>query len=98
MIFLELFITFFVIGLFTFGGGYAMIPMMQEAVLSKGWCTLDDIYNFLAISESTPGVIAVNSATYIGYKTFGILGSIVATFAVTFPSFVFIAPTLDSKQ
>lgn len=89
---LELFLTFFKIGAFTFGGGYAMIPLMQrETVENKKWISDDDILEIIAIAESTPGPIAVNSATFIGYKTAGILGSVCATLGVVLPSFIVIS-------
>ncbi len=90
MILLELFITFFKIGLFTFGGGYAMIPMIQTEVVAKGWMDIDTVYNFIAISESTPGPFAVNIATFIGAKTGGVFGAIIATFGLVLPSFIII--------
>ena len=97
MIFLELFWTFFKIGAFTFGGGYAMLPLIQDAVLEKGWMELSSIINFIAVSESTPGPFAINMATYIGSelgRTYGIAGSIFgsacATLGVVAPSFIII--------
>lgn len=97
MIFLELFWTFFKIGAFTFGGGYAMLPLMQEQVLAKGWMPLNMIIDFIAVSESTPGPFAINMATYIGSQMGGqygvlgaLLGSFCATLGVVFPSFVII--------
>lgn len=98
MIYLELFWTFLKIGAFTFGGGYAMLPLMQDAVLSKGWAANEEIINFIAVSESTPGPFAINMATYIG-STVGsqdgniwgsIFGSFCATLGVVLPSFVII--------
>ena len=87
----SLFCTFFKIGAFTFGGGYAMIPLIQkEAVENKGWVTDDDILEIIAIAESTPGPIAINSATFVGYRTAGVLGAACATFGVVVPSFVII--------
>ncbi len=87
----PLFCTFFKIGAFTFGGGYAMIPLIQkEAVENKGWVTDDDILEIIAIAESTPGPIAINSATFVGYRTCGVLGAACATFGVVLPSFVII--------
>ena len=87
----ELFTSFFKIGLFTFGGGLAMIPLIsKEAVEKRGWVTEDEILDMVAIAESTPGVIAVNSATYIGYKVGGFWGSLLATLGVTIPSFTII--------
>ena len=90
MIFLELFVTFFMIGAFTFGGGYAMLPLVQEEVLAKGWMPLSEIVNFIAISESTPGVFAVNMATYVGSEMGGLFGAICATLGVVMPSFIII--------
>ena len=85
----KLFATFFKIGAFTFGGGYAMIPLIQkEAVEKNGWVTDDDILEIIAIAESTPGPIAINSATFVGYRTCGVLGSMCATLGVVLPSFV----------
>ena len=87
----SLFCTFFKIGAFTFGGGYAMIPLIQkEAVENHGWITDDDILEIIAIAESTPGPIAINSATFVGYRTCGVLGAACATFGVVLPSFVII--------
>ena len=80
---LALFTTFFKIGAFTFGGGYAMIPLIQkETVENHGWITDDDILEIIAIAESTPGPIAINSATFVGYRTCGVLGSVAATLGV----------------
>lgn len=87
----RLFITFLKIGGFTFGGGYAMIPLIQaEAVDRQKWITEDDILEIIAIAESTPGPIAINSATFVGYRTCGVLGAACATFGVVLPSFVII--------
>jgi chromate transporter len=90
MIYLELFITFFKIGLFTFGGGYAMIPLIQEEVLAQGWLSESLFYNFIGISESTPGPIAINMATFIGSNQAGLLGGLCATIGVVLPSFIII--------
>ena len=88
---LKLFTTFFKIGAFTFGGGYAMIPLIQHEVAEKNkWITDDDILEIVAIAESTPGPIAINSATFVGYRVCGVLGSVAATFGVVLPSFVII--------
>ncbi len=89
-IFLELFITFFKIGLFTFGGGYAMLPLIQKEVLNHGWMEIEEIINFIAVSESTPGPFAINCATYVGIETGGVLGAICATLGVVLPSFIVI--------
>ena len=87
----KVFTTFFKIGAFTFGGGYAMIPIIQkEAVEKHGWVTDDDILEIIAIAESTPGPIAINSATFVGYRTCGVLGSAAATLGVVLPSFIII--------
>ena len=98
MIFFELFYTFFKIGLFTFGGGYAMLPLIKDEVVAHGWMTLDEIVDFVAVSESTPGPFAVNCATYIGSRVGGgvenvalaLLGSLCATLGVVLPSFLVI--------
>ena len=88
---IKLFITMFKIGLFTFGGGYAMVGIMEnELVERKGMIEHEEFLDLLVIAESTPGPIAINSATYIGYKIAGILGSIVSTLAVALPSFTII--------
>lgn len=89
---LELFITFAKIGAFTFGGGYAMIPLIQREVVDhKHWASSDDILDVVAIAESTPGPIAINSATFIGQKVAGPRGAICATLGVVLPSFIIIA-------
>ena len=88
---LELFLVFFKIGAFTFGGGYAMIPLIQrEAVEKQGWISDDDILEVVAFAESTPGPIAINAATFVGYRAAGVVGSACATFGVVLPSFVII--------
>ncbi len=86
----ELFATFFKIGLFTFGGGYAMIPMITDEVVSKGWATAELLTDFIAIAESTPGTFAINTATFIGMELHGIVGAIVGTLGVMLPSFIII--------
>lgn len=90
MIFLELFLTFFKIGAACFGGGYAMISLIRESVLSYGWISEAELVNMIAIAESTPGPIAVNMATFVGSKMGGVLGSLVATLGVVLPSFIII--------
>ena len=90
MIFLQLFLTFFEIGLFTFGGGYAMISLIRDKTLELGWLTEEELLNMIAVSESTPGPIAVNMATFVGSTQAGILGSLVATLGVVLPSFIII--------
>ena len=88
---LTLFWTFLKIGLFTFGGGYAMIPMIEkELVVKKGWITSDEISDMVAIAEATPGPIAVNTATFVGYKKGGFWGSFFSTLGLVIPSFVVI--------
>lgn len=87
---MELFITFFKIGLFTFGGGYAMIPLIKQEVLKHGWASVNDILNFIGISEATPGPFAINISTFIGFKSNGILGSFCSTIGVVLPSFIII--------
>ncbi len=90
MNYLELFLSFFKIGAFTFGGGYAMISMIRETVLAHGWMTEGELLNFVAVAESTPGPIAVNMATFVGASQGGILGALAATFGVVLPSFLII--------
>lgn len=90
MIYLELFLTFLKIGVVSFGGGYGMIALIRESVLTNGWLTEDALINFIAVAESTPGPIAVNMATFIGSAQAGILGALVATLGVVLPSFIII--------
>lgn len=91
MIFLKLLISFFKIGLFSFGGGYAMLPLIQQEVVSiNNWLSQKEFVDVVAISQATPGPIAINSATYVGYKTAGVLGATFATIGVTLPSFIII--------
>lgn len=90
MILFELFFTFFKIGALTFGGGYAMIPFVREQVLAHDWLTEEELLNMIAVSESTPGPIAVNMATFVGADQAGILGSALATLGVILPSFIII--------
>ena len=89
---IELFLTFAKIGVMTFGGGMAMLPMLQrEVVENKGWATEEEMGDYYAIAQCTPGVIAVNTATFIGHKRLGAAGGIVATLGVVFPSIVIIS-------
>ena len=90
MIFFELFYTFFLIGLFTFGGGYAMIPMIEEQVVSKGWVSESALTDFIAVSESTPGPFALNISTFVGNSVGGVFGAICATVGVILPSLIII--------
>ena len=90
MIYLDLFLTFFKIGAFTFGGGYAMLPLIQAEVEAHGWMSISELINFVAVSESTPGPFAVNVSTYVGAETGGILGAVCATLGVVMPSFIII--------
>lgn len=86
---IELFLTMLKIGTFTFGGGYSMIAFLEsELVEKKKWIERDDFLNMIAIAESTPGPIAINSATYIGYKMSGVIGSILCTLGVVLPAFI----------
>ena len=88
---LSLFLTFFKIGLFTFGGGYAMISQIKETIVEKkGWIDEEELMQMITVAESTPGPIAINMATYIGYKKGGVLGSACATLGVVLPSFIII--------
>ena len=88
----KLFYTFFRIGLFTFGGGYAMLPFIQKEVVEKEkWATDEDVMNYFAVGQCTPGVIAVNTATFIGYRVKGVIGGIMATLGVVTPSVTIIS-------
>ena len=88
---LKLFLVYMKIGLFTFGGGYAMIALIEDEIVSKrGWITKEELADIVVIAESTPGPIAINCSTYVGYKIGGIIGSAVATTAVVIPSFAII--------
>lgn len=87
----ELFAIFFKMGSFTFGGGYAMLPIIQEEIVNKrNWATDEEILDYYAIGQSTPGIIAVNTATFIGYNQKGIIGGIVATLGIVSPSIILI--------
>ena len=91
-ILLDLFMTFAKVGVMTFGGGYAMLPILQrEVVDNKGWATEEELMDYFAIGQCTPGIIAVNTATFVGQKNKGILGGIIATIGVAFPSLVIIS-------
>ena len=90
MIYLRLFLNFLMIGALSFGGGYGMVSLVRETVLSNGWLTENEFLNFIAVSESTPGPLAVNMATFIGSTQGGILGSFAATLGVVLPSFLII--------
>lgn len=87
---IKLFFAFFKIGLFTFGGGYAMIPLIQEEVTKNGWLTAEEVIDIVGIAESTPGPIAVNLATFVGTSQMGFLGALIATVGVILPSFIII--------
>lgn len=87
----SLFTVFFRVGAFTFGGGYAMLPMLQKEVVEKRhWATEDEIMDYFAIGQCTPGIIAINTATFVGYKTKGVIGGCVATLGMLAPSFIII--------
>ena len=89
-IFLLLFLEFFKMGALTFGGGYAMIPFIEETVLRHGWMTTSELVDFIAVSESTPGAFAVNISTYIGSEVGGIIGALLATLGLVLPPFLII--------
>lgn len=90
MIYIKLFLTFFEIGMFTFGGGYAMISLIRDKALAFGWLSEEEILNMVAVSESTPGPIAVNMATFVGSTQGGVFGALAATLGVVLPSFIVI--------
>ena len=92
MLLWDLFLTFFRIGSFTFGGGYAMIPLIEKEIINnKGWIAEDELLEVISVSQMTPGVIAINAATFVGRKTAGVLGALVASVAVTLPSLFIIS-------
>ncbi|MDD5621601.1 MAG: chromate transporter [Actinomycetota bacterium] len=90
MIYPELLLIFFKIGLFSFGGGYGMIPIIEREIVIRGWLTGQEFVNIISISEMTPGPIAINTATFIGYRLGGIPGAALATIGVVLPSFILI--------
>ena len=91
MSYLQLFLTFFKIGAFSFGGGYAMIPLIQKEIIDiHHWLPIEQFLDIIAVSQMTPGPIAINAATFVGYKVAGIGGSLAATLGVTCPSFLII--------
>lgn len=95
----ELFSAFFRIGAFTFGGGYAMLSLIQrEVVDNKKWATDEEVLDYYAVAQCTPGVIAVNTATFVGYKQKGILGAVAATFGVVLPSLIIITAIASVLQ
>ena len=88
----NLYRTFFGLGAITFGGGYAMLPLLQRTVVKKyGWATDDELLDYYAIGQCTPGIIAVNTATFIGYKQCGVLGGVIATLGIISPSLIIIS-------
>ncbi|MCQ2418081.1 MAG: chromate transporter [Oscillospiraceae bacterium] len=90
MVLIKLFLSFLKIGAFTFGGGYAMIAMIQAEAEHQGWFTQEELVDFVALSESTPGPLAVNMATFVGMRNGGVLGAIIATLGIILPSFIII--------
>ena len=95
----NLYAAWFRMGLFTFGGGYAMLPMIQKEVIEKyHWATEDEIMDYYAIGQVTPGIIAVNTATFVGYKIRGVIGGIVATLGVVSPSIIIISVILSGGR
>lgn len=90
MIYLQLFLTFLKVGAFAFGGGYAMLSLIGESVLSYGWMNEEELLNFVGVETVIPGPIAVNMATYVGYEQAGFLGALLATIGVVLPSFIII--------
>ena len=90
--YLDLFLTFARIGGLTFGGGYAMLPFLEREIIEKrGWATQEELTDYYAISQCTPGIIAINVATFIGNKNKGALGALIATLGVVFPSLIIIS-------
>lgn len=87
---IQLFLSFLKIGAISFGGGYGMISVLQEEVLANGWLTSEQLMDFIAVSESTPGPLAINMATFVGASQYGFLGALLATFGVVLPAFIVI--------
>lgn len=88
---LKMFLTFFKIGLFTFGGGYAMLPLLQDEIVKKHkWASDEDLMNYFSIGQCTPGIIAINVSTFIGYRLFGKIGAVIATLGMVMPSLIII--------
>lgn len=98
MIYLQLFLAFLKVGCFSFGGAYGAIPLIREVVLNNSWLTDEELADMIAISESTPGPIMVNMATYIGSNRAGIIGALIATLAVVLPAFVIILLVMVALQ
>lgn len=90
MILFDLFMNFFQIGLFTIGGGYAMIPLITEKVVSNGWATEQQLIDYIAIAESTPGPFSINTATFVGMAQYGVIGAIISVLGLILPSFIII--------
>lgn len=90
MIYWQLFSVFFVIGLFCFGGGYAILPFIQDAVIGNGWLTMQEFGDIIAVAESTPGPVSINTATFVGFKMAGIPGAVCATFSLCLPAFLLV--------
>ena len=90
MIYFNLFASFFKIGLFSFGGGYAMLPLIQKEIEYHNWLTAQQFVDIIAVAESTPGPVAINAATFIGFKTGGFFGSLVSTIGVCLPAFILV--------
>lgn len=90
MVYIELITSFFKIGAFSFGGGYAMIPLIQKEIVNHGWMGATEFFDIISIAEMTPGPIAVNAATFVGYKTAGFWGGVIATVGVALPSLLLI--------
>ncbi len=90
MIYLKLFLTFFEVGLMSFGGGFGMMALIREKMLEFGWLTEEELLNMVAVAESTPGPIAVNIATFVGSSQAGVLGALVSTLGIVLPSFIII--------
>jgi chromate transporter len=90
MVFIDLFTVFFRIGLVSFGGGYAMIPVIENAIAQRGWLSAQEFYNLIAVSEVTPGSISINTATFVGYRVAGFFGGMAATMGLVFPSLLIV--------
>lgn len=90
MIYLQLFRVFFLIGIFCFGGGYAILPFIQNEVVGHGWISMQEFGDIIAVAESTPGPVSINTATFVGFKLGGVLGAVTATYALCMPAFILV--------
>lgn len=97
-LYISMFFVFAMIGLFCFGGGYGILPFIQMEVINRGWMTPDEFINVIAVSESTPGPLGINLATYVGYKMGGVIGSVFSTLGIMLPAFILVLTVVRLLQ